>query len=128
MWALYTVPVCVTVQLNKQCNNLLYLVSFTLYLTFFNISDPHFCTFDEFMCSNYTCINKDTLCDGKTDCPDGEDEADCPVPGCNEGQFECQTSKECINMTDVCNGRADCSDRSDEGPGCSKQLIQPMQY
>lgn len=49
-------------------------------------------------------------CDGRTGCPDGSDEANCPTIACKDGQGS-------VAATSRCNGERDCSDGSDEA-GC----------
>lgn len=35
------------------------------------------CQVDEFQCLNLTCVLNSTVCDGKMDCSEGEDERNC---------------------------------------------------
>ncbi|KAI1710085.1 low-density lipoprotein receptor domain class A domain-containing protein [Ditylenchus destructor] len=74
------------------------------------------------------CINRLSICDGKVDCPNAEDESQCP--GHNLGtnnsshrNFELlpivkvehtATMKRCKTEGEVCDGRTDCEDGSDE--------------
>ncbi|XP_043487916.1 vitellogenin receptor isoform X1 [Polistes fuscatus] len=74
------------------------------------------CTFDEFRCSEHNiCIKATQVCDGKVDCPTGEDESrNCFSTNlCNNNQFVCRNG-ECVSHTSRCNSRYDCKDRSDE--------------
>lgn len=54
----------------------------------------------QFKCPPYNsshayCIASSHKCDGKQDCPGGEDEMDCPVLSCSADWFSCNNSK-CI--------------------------------
>lgn len=64
------------------------------------------CTSDRKICLNIT-----ARCNGMTECPRGEDEANCS--GCRIHEFEC-TNKKCIRMEWRCDQQNDCGDRSDE--------------
>uniref|UniRef100_A0A1I8AML2 Chitin-binding type-2 domain-containing protein n=1 Tax=Steinernema glaseri TaxID=37863 RepID=A0A1I8AML2_9BILA len=58
------------------------------------------------------CIDIERHCDGKVDCPGGEDERNCKV---NETEYLlCENQKESVLRKNWCDGNADCSDRSDE--------------
>lgn len=61
------------------------------------------------------CIEYYELCNSFDDCPDGEDEFNCPCP---ITQFECHsynnTSDKCIASDFVCDGEDNCPDGSDE--------------
>lgn len=57
---------------------------------------------------------EESQCDGKTDCLDNADEANCK---CLRNEFQC-LSGECLAAGKLCDGHKDCSDGSDEH--CSK--------
>lgn len=52
-------------------------------------------------------------CDGETDCPDGQDEANCPANYCGKDQFACSNDT-CVAFNHVCNGERDCPGGEDE--------------
>ncbi len=52
-------------------------------------------------------------CDGKPDCPHGEDEKGCHEKNCHN-LLKCKESIVCVHVTDTCNGRADCPLGEDE--------------
>ncbi|XP_015186771.1 PREDICTED: vitellogenin receptor isoform X2 [Polistes dominula] len=84
------------------------------------------CAFDEIKCSEHNiCIKTTQICDGKVDCPTGEDEPDnCySINLCNKNQFVCRNG-ECVNLTSRCNSRYDCKDRSDE-ENCTTIICGP---
>ncbi|KAH8387838.1 hypothetical protein KR093_009841, partial [Drosophila rubida] len=60
-------------------------------------------------------------CDGKRDCPQGEDEEDCPKV-CNEEEFRCDDR--CLPHYLRCDGQTHCDDGTDEA-GCPKPPQQP---
>jgi len=83
------------------------------------------------------CIPNDLKCNGRVNCPNGEDEHNCPLT-CKPDQvrlacfllnvaknctvtyflfimqFKCRTSSKCIPLVHVCDEEADCEDKSDE--------------
>ncbi|RZC35821.1 Ldl recept a domain containing protein, partial [Asbolus verrucosus] len=73
---------------------------------------PRVCTSEEFKCNDGTCVSISKRCDGKSDCPQSEDEEFCE---CNEDQVQCEDGR-CITGN-RCDGIFDCVDGSDEH-GC----------
>ncbi|XP_070408848.1 prolow-density lipoprotein receptor-related protein 1 isoform X2 [Nothobranchius furzeri] len=60
------------------------------------------------------CILQTQFCDGKRDCPDGDDEDFCVVTCSSKDEFKCKDSRSCIPIRLVCDGRSHCHDGSDE--------------
>jgi low-density lipoprotein receptor-related protein 1 (alpha-2-macroglobulin receptor) len=69
---------------------------------------------DMYTCGNLRCILNATRCDGKNDCGDNSDEADC---NCPDDGFRCANDV-CIRRALVCDKDPDCPDASDE-MGCA---------
>ncbi|XP_063435564.1 low-density lipoprotein receptor-like [Mytilus trossulus] len=73
-----------------------------------------------------------SLCDGKNDCDNGEDEEEpiCRTEPCSKDQWRCTDDKQCICNDGQCDGNVDCLDGSDEDPDtcigkpCSKEEIK----
>ncbi|XP_074547092.1 uncharacterized protein LOC141805800 [Halichoeres trimaculatus] len=61
-----------------------------------------------------TCLDQTQLCDGKKDCPEGDDEDFCVTACPSEDDFRCQDRRSCISRSLVCDGRSHCGDGSDE--------------
>ena len=62
-----------------------------------------------------SCVGEEAWCNGESDCPNGEDESDCPCPA--EAALECTDvsgSRICLNQTQICDANQDCADASDE--------------
>lgn len=66
------------------------------------------------------CIPQSFVCNGKTECEDGSDEAKCP---CNHPDIKCPGDGKCIPATNICDGQTDCMDGSDEAC-CDTKLFQ----
>ncbi|XP_067340948.1 uncharacterized protein [Channa argus] len=60
------------------------------------------------------CLPPVQLCDGKKDCPDGDDEELCVTTCQSKEDFQCKDLRNCISRNLVCDGRAHCPDGSDE--------------
>lgn len=85
---------------------------------------------EEFECQDRSsCLSRHLVCDGRSDCTDGSDEADCPtaaprtsrsnVMKCRIGSKPCEDGKDCVLYSHVCDGEDDCADGSDE-LGCGE--------
>ena len=69
-----------------------------------------------FKCPNFYCIPWSYICDGKWDCPYGNDEN---ISFCNQTilclhKFKCRNSHTCIHFIDICNNETDCTHGDDE--------------
>ncbi|XP_046657715.1 low-density lipoprotein receptor-related protein 4-like isoform X4 [Daphnia pulicaria] len=78
----------------------------------------HTCGPNQMACSSSTgkngpCISTSWVCDGETDCPDGQDEQNCPANHCGKDQFSCSNDT-CVGFSRVCNGERDCPGGEDE--------------
>ncbi len=60
------------------------------------------------------CIPFTSVCDGKTDCLYGSDEALCESYVCPEGARKCANDIQCLDVNMICDGQIDCLDGSDE--------------
>ncbi|XP_030047805.1 low-density lipoprotein receptor class A domain-containing protein 1-like [Microcaecilia unicolor] len=79
-----------------------------------------FSTYNGFLCDDRaTCLSASLLCDGKTDCSNGEDESkeycgNLPISLPQELVFKCANTKSWTYINKVCDSRNDCGDCSDE--------------
>ncbi|KAH8329979.1 hypothetical protein KR067_012076, partial [Drosophila pandora] len=65
----------------------------------------------------------EVICDGTRDCPDGEDEDNCPTESqvCNDSEFKCDNK--CLPLSLRCDNRYDCEDQTDEA-GCQSVYLE----
>lgn len=84
----------------------------------------------DFLCKDRrSCVARSYVCDGRSHCYDGSDEADCAtvtaVPSkpnilkCRMGSRACNDGSECVLFSHICDGEMDCMDGSDE-EGCKE--------
>uniref|UniRef100_A0A3B3V7K2 Uncharacterized protein n=1 Tax=Poecilia latipinna TaxID=48699 RepID=A0A3B3V7K2_9TELE len=101
--------------------------------TLFNVCIKHSLAFvADFVCKDRrSCVPRSLVCDGRSHCYDGSDEADCRsatapplesvVLKCRMGSKPCKDGRECVLFSHVCDGEIDCMDRSDE-EGCQEMF------
>ena len=86
-------------------------------------SERQKCTLFQFQCADRVCISIDSICDGASDCLNGEDELNC---SCGFGFYRCDNK--CISLSRYCDYQRDCDDSSDENncvfPECSDSEYQ----
>ena len=83
----------------------------------------------EYKCPLYYCIPWGYVCDGKWDCPHGEDEVvnSCiKYRNCRE-MYSCHKAQACIHISDICDGFIDCLFGDDEAM-CSLFDIKCPKY
>ncbi|CAJ0930175.1 unnamed protein product, partial [Mesorhabditis belari] len=85
------------------------------------------CNEGDFRCNDGKCVRAEWRCDGSGDCAGGEDEKDCPHPGCKNDQWQCDKyefhSISCIAEYQRCDNITDCHDGSDE-KDCPAPAVQ----
>ena len=59
------------------------------------------------------CLARSQVCDSLQDCEDGQDEADCGFPSCQQEEFSCLKGR-CLPGEWKCDGKPDCSQGEDE--------------
>ncbi|CAH1788845.1 unnamed protein product [Owenia fusiformis] len=78
--------------------------------------DPEYCSIrscpaDMFPCWNNRCIDSKLQCNNVNDCGDGSDESHCH---CQDGEYQCNSTRACIQEQYKCDFDNDCTDASDE--------------
>ncbi|XP_071818782.1 uncharacterized protein [Apostichopus japonicus] len=71
------------------------------------------CDPDSFACDDGICIPDYSVCNGYSDCGNGEDEEECDVNTCHPDSFVCYDGL-CISDYSVCDGYYDCDYGEDE--------------
>ena len=51
-----------------------------------------------------TCLSSRKRCNGRAECEDGADEADCEAYECPPRYAKCQDGRQCVRETDLCDG------------------------
>lgn len=67
--------------------------------------DTDICLKNQFMCDSGRCISKAYVCDGYSDCNDGEDEINCPKSVCGRDKFRCRSDGVCLDRIKYCDGK-----------------------
>ena len=80
---------------------------------------------NKFKCYRSYCVPFGYICDGKVDCPSGEDELSCGVKVC-VGFLHCVNTSQCVHLNDVCDGNTDCHFGDDETFCSLKQAVCPL--
>ena len=79
------------------------------------------CKEDSFQCSNAVCIPSSSVCDGVSDCGEGEDELNCPGPvTCSDHEVQCEDGSCGVR----CDGSIQCGDGRDEKHCCLDNQLQ----
>ena len=79
-----------------------------------------------YKCPGYYCIPWSYVCDGKWNCPFGEDETKndvCTEDTVSHNLFKCSNVVKCIHLTDVCDDKPDCP-KDDDEMFCDLKLVQ----
>ena len=71
-----------------------------------------------FKCPETYCVPWHVVCDGVTDCPDGEDELGCRNPIPCPGMLRCIEENLCVEHNQVCDKVIDCKVSKDDEMGC----------
>ena len=78
-----------------------------------------------FKCPGSYCIPTKRICDNVIDCPEGDDEADCPgKPLTCPGFFRCREGP-CLHLSEVCDGQVDCTSSQDDESGLCHRVPCP---
>ncbi|XP_065511045.1 low-density lipoprotein receptor [Caloenas nicobarica] len=77
------------------------------------------CPPGQFVCGDGSCVPSSWVCDGRPECPGGDDETPetCRSLSCSPSQFRCGGLGRCVPGSWRCDGHRDCGDGSDE-TGC----------
>ena len=73
----------------------------------------HFQCSQYFKCSMSYCTPFELICDGKWDCPQGDDEINCYPFSC-PNLFKCRNQTKCLHFSKICNNINECRYRDDE--------------
>ncbi|XP_064899919.1 low-density lipoprotein receptor [Columba livia] len=74
------------------------------------------CPPGQFVCGDGSCIPNSWVCDGRPECPEGDDETPetCRSLSCSPSQFRCGGLGRCVPGSWRCDGHRDCEDGADE--------------
>ena len=68
---------------------------------------------EHFKCQMSYCTPFELICDGKWDCPQGDDEINCQSFSC-PNLFKCKNQTKCLHLSKICNKNNDCQFGDDE--------------
>ncbi len=72
------------------------------------------CSEDDFTCESGGCVPIASVCNGRDNCDDGSDEANCIQKCETSSDYRCKDGQTCIGAGGVCDGRPDCPGADDE--------------
>ena len=73
---------------------------------------------EKFKCNSYDiCVPLRLVCNGKPDCPNGEEEADCETFSCPK-MLRCTKEKICVHPSEICDGVLHCPLSGDDEVFC----------
>ena len=96
-----------------QCPHECLCLYFSIVCQGLSLNCDKFACPSHFKCPKTYCIPVRHLCDGETDCPDGDDEAKCKNYLC-PGFFYCPVERLCLSFIDVCDGYKHCLETGDD--------------
>ena len=76
----------------------------------------HVCT-TFYKCPSSYCVPYHLICDDVPDCPNGEDEQNCPIVSC-AGLLRCRQDNVCVHPQHICDGIVDCPSSNDDEAYC----------
>ena len=80
----------------------------------FGATETAECTELDFTCGDGSCVPIGNVCNGRDNCSDGADEANCIQKCENRSDYRCKDGVTCLAADEVCDGRADCPGADDE--------------
>ena len=85
------------------------------------------CPIFTYKCPSSYCIPHWMICNGVIDCPEGEDEAFCPLTRCPPSYYKCKGDTQCLHLENFCDGKTHCSLHGDDEKAC-QGLMPPCPF